>query len=55
MQVERAWSHPLKVPHETFFGGCRPATSPIAEVTRTEVVQAPGVEVQPDGRVALPD
>jgi len=44
----------LKPPHETFYGGysgyfADPDGYP------WEVVQAPGVEVQPDGRVMLPD
>ncbi|HVG51786.1 MAG TPA: VOC family protein [Xanthobacteraceae bacterium] len=44
----------LKRPHETFFGGysgyfADPDGYP------WEVVQAPGIEVQPDGRVVLPD
>ena len=44
----------LKAPEKTFYGGYRGYfADPDGHVW--EVVTAPGIEVLPDGRVALPD
>jgi uncharacterized glyoxalase superfamily protein PhnB len=50
----KAGANSLKAPEKTFYGGYRGYfADPDGHVW--EVVTAPGIEVLPDGRVALPD